>query len=334
VSEKILTITVPSYNTAAFIDKNIPTFLDNRILDKLEVLIINDGSKDTTPQVAQKYVDRYPDTVRLVNKENGGHGSVINKGIEEAKGKYFKVIDGDDWVEKDSLYKLIQELEKTNSDLVINPFHFVFENTGKRRLQNFPSDTYGKEFQFKDVCHLYQKLPIHSITFKTSLLKENSIHVREHCFYEDNEYDLLPIPYVKTITVYDFPVYEYLVAQKNQSISDNNSYKNHLMFYAVVKDCIKCFYENSDVALSIKNYIKRTILELIRSQYNIYLRIGNKKDCYARFAEFNGDLKKNYGDFYTAVGKRYGYIKFIQSENKLSFNLTSQLMKAYKRFTM
>lgn len=334
MSDKILTIAVPSYNTAAFIDKNIPSFLDDRILDDLEVLIINDGSKDDTPQVAQKYVDKYPNTVRLINKKNGGHGSVINKGIEEARGKYFKVIDGDDWVEKDSLYKLISELEKLNSDLVINPYHFVFENTGKRKLQSFPSDTMGKEFLFKDVCRLYQKLPIHSITFKTSILKENSIRVREHCFYEDNEYDLFPIPYVKTVTVFDFPVYEYLIAQKNQSVSSYNSFKNHLMFYSVVKDCIECFNRCQKLDVSVKSYMNSTILELVRSQYNIYLRVGYSKECYSKFVAFNNDFKVNYGDFYSKVGERYRYIRLLQNQNIFIFIFTSMLMKVYKKFTM
>ena len=328
---KILSIIVPSYNTSAFIDKNIPTLLDQRILEELEVLIINDGSKDNTAEIAQKYADRYPQTVKVVSKENGGHGSVINKGIEIATGKYFKVIDGDDWVEKDSLYKLISKLKKSNSDLIINPYHIVYENNKKRKLIKFEAPQYGKKLQFEKICSLYQKLPIHSITYKTSLLRENGIRVREHCFYEDNEYDLFPIPYVKTATVLRFSVYQYLMDQKNQSVSDANSLKNDSMFCQVVFDCMDMYDQKKDsLSENIDGYIKNTILELVRSQYNIYLRNGFSDGAYYKFEKFNKMLKDNREEYYIQTGNRYKYIKLLQTENKFIYLAFSTLIKIYK----
>ena len=128
--EKILSIVIPSYNTGQFLDKNIITMLDSRINNKLEILIVNDGSSDDTAERATKYQKLYPGTVKLINKENGGHGSVINKGIEIASGRYFKVIDGDDWVVKENLVSLIADLENIDSDIVLNPYHFIFEGGG------------------------------------------------------------------------------------------------------------------------------------------------------------------------------------------------------------
>ena len=110
---KLLTIIIPSYNTMSFMDKNISTFLDERLFEKTEILIINDGSEDETATLARKYEKKYKGYIRLIDKENGGHGSTINIGIKEAKGKFFKVVDADDWVNTENLVKLIFDLEIT-----------------------------------------------------------------------------------------------------------------------------------------------------------------------------------------------------------------------------
>ena len=100
---KVLTITVPSYNVEKFLENTLDSFLDERILEDLEVLIVDDGSKDRTAEIGKQYEERYPDTFRVISKENGGHGSTINRGIKEARGTYFKVVDGDDWVDRKSV---------------------------------------------------------------------------------------------------------------------------------------------------------------------------------------------------------------------------------------
>ena len=105
--EKILTVTVPSYNVEKFLENTLDSFVDERVLDDIEVLIVDDGSKDKTAEIGRKYEEKYPDTFRVISKENGGHGSTINRGIGEAKGKYFKVVDGDDWVDQDGFAELI-----------------------------------------------------------------------------------------------------------------------------------------------------------------------------------------------------------------------------------
>lgn len=120
---KILTITIPSYNTSQYIDSCLPTFLSNKkILKDIEILIINDGSKDDTLVKAKYYENKYPETIKVVDKENGGHGSTINSGIKLASGKYFKIVDGDDWVDNNNFTNLVQQLKKIDTDMVVNPY--------------------------------------------------------------------------------------------------------------------------------------------------------------------------------------------------------------------
>ena len=99
MDEKILTVTVPSYNVQAYLEDCLESFVNSEVMDDIEVLIVNDGSSDDTATIAERYVSKYENTFRLINKENGGHGSTINTGAREARGKYFKVVDGDDWVD-------------------------------------------------------------------------------------------------------------------------------------------------------------------------------------------------------------------------------------------
>lgn len=335
MNKKVLTIVIPSYNTAKFVDKNIPAFLEDSILDDIELLIINDGSTDHTAEIAKKYEEKYPNTVHVVSKKNGGHGSVINKGIEIATGTYYKVVDGDDWVDTNNLCRLVVDLKRQEADLVINPYHLVYAGSGRRKLVKFWAPVYGVSILFDDVCANYQKLPIHSITYKTQILRNNGIRVRERCFYEDNEYDLLPIPFVNTIAIYGYPIYEYLVAQQNQSVSDENALKNHHMFYDVIQDCIIGFEKcKKSLSYNKQNYMLRTIMELIRSQYNIYLRNGFINGTYEKMVKFNQDLKERYSFYFYSVAERYSYIKGIQNEKRVLFKVFALILGIYKKIMM
>ena len=130
----------------------------------------------------------------------------------------------------------------------------------------------------------------------------------------------------------DFPVYQYLLAQKNQSVSDTNVLKNHKMFATVIFDCISMNEKyKSDISEQKESYIVNTILELIRSQYNIYLRNGFKNNSFDWFISFNEMLKKEHYTYYLATSKKYSYIRALQHENKVAFWLLSKLMKAFKK---
>ena len=119
---KILTIVVPSYNTELYIDECLPTIISSKSIDDIEILLVNDGSTDNTLKKARYFEELYPQSIRVIDKENGGHGSVINRGIKEATGKYFKVIDGDDWVDTAAFNQLVSCLKRVDVDLVMNPY--------------------------------------------------------------------------------------------------------------------------------------------------------------------------------------------------------------------
>ena len=132
---KILSVTIPTYNVEKYLKQCLDSFIIPEIIDDMEILIVNDGSTDSSPIIAKEYTEKYPDTFKLINKENGGHGSTINTGIANATGKYFKVVDSDDWVDTKSMINLMATLKKDDCDLVYSNYYWVDNDTGKKTVE-------------------------------------------------------------------------------------------------------------------------------------------------------------------------------------------------------
>ena len=329
---KILTIVIPSYNTESFIDKNMRTFLDERLYEKVEILIVNDGSKDKTVELAKKYEDQYSGYIRLINKENGGHGSVINRGIKEAQGKYFKVIDADDWVNTENLVRLVLDLEKTDADVVINPYMIIDQQTQKETICDYKEiQALPPESSFDLLVKKNIRLGLHPVTYKTDILRENHIEVTEKCFYEDWQYDLYPVPYLKTVTIFDYPVYWYLIGQKTQSVDAANALKNIEMSYKVFSDMVD-FYEKhkSEYNENIDIYMRKSIGVFLRSIYNIYLRNYRSENVFETMKEMDEKIKSVSQFFYDYVGENNSYIRYIRRGSQRTFVVIGMIMRVYK----
>ncbi len=197
--------------------------------EDVEILIVNDGSVDETPQIAQEYVEKYPDIVRLINKENGGHGSAVNAGLEEAVGLYFKVVDSDDWVREDAYHKIMEILRQFAGsrevlDMLVS--NFVYEKEGEKRNKvmryrhALPQDVL---FNWKDVRHFMkgQYILMHSVIFRTKLLKECGMKLPEHTFYVDNIYVFEPLLHVENMYYLDVNFYRYYIGRADQSVNES-----------------------------------------------------------------------------------------------------------------
>ena len=286
---KILTITVPAYNVEKYMDEVLPTFLEPSILNKIEILIVNDGSKDNTSVIGKQYEARYPGIIYLIDKENGGHGSTINKGIELATGKYFKVVDGDDWVDTDAFVKYVNTLEKLDTDAVATPFHRVNEVTGERELNLFNGIEFGREYRLDDIINrMDNKYQMHGLTFKTEILKQIP-KISEHCFYVDQEYIIYPLKKVQTIYFLDAPIYQYRVGNAAQSVSTQSYMKNREMHKKVAKN-ILYFYQNEPLSDEKRRFLKCRVSQLINTQLRIYLSFRPSKEIKAELMDFYHEM--------------------------------------------
>ena len=231
---KILTLVVPAYNSAQFLDKGIPSMLHTEILDKLEIIIVNDGSTDATKTVAEKYVTQHPGTVRLISQENKGHGGALNSGFAAATGKYIKPIDADDWIQTQNLPEFIRLLENCDSDVVLTPYRTVDISNGEILSYTCTPSRFGVPMPMDEIMenwrNFYQCTVFHGIAYRRDFYQEKGLQLSEHVFYEDNEYATFPFCRAETVTALDLHIYEYRIGDVTQSMSTANQIKrlNHL----------------------------------------------------------------------------------------------------------
>ena len=257
--EKLLTISVAAYNVEAYLDKLMASVIDSGALERLEVLIVNDGSKDRTAEIARGYESRYPDSVRLIDKPNGGHGSTINRGIREAKGKYFRALDGDDWVHSANLASLVSRLEETEAELILSDFLYCWED-GREELAAFPDLTDGETYTMEEIVSNADRMLYHAVIYRTDILRDHEIALDEHCFYVDTEFMMYPVPYVRSVRYLRPPVYCYRLGLEGQSVSIPSRVK-HIDNGRQVAESLLDFYLAVEESLTgaKKDYLLRKI---------------------------------------------------------------------------
>lgn len=317
-NKKILAIGIPSYNGEAYLDRCIPTFIDKELMDKIEVIIVNDGSKDRTQEIAEKYEKMYPGTVKVINKENGGHGSAVNAALYNTNAKYYKVVDCDDWVETKQLKKLVNFLEKNDIDLVSSSYETVDMVTGKSNYINNSVPEYEKKYNLDelDMNNIY--VSIHAATYRTKLLTEHNIKLQENTFFVDVEYQLLPFEYVRTIAFVNYPLYKYMIGNVNQSIDKNNFVMRYDHHNRVVHRIIE-FLKNAKLNESQMNYIENVFEKVLYTHYSLSCYYDQDKERGRKRAlEFDKYLKENNEYFYNKIGNLYKNIKELR---KNDFNL-------------
>ena len=327
--DKILSVSIASYNVEKFLDQTLESCLVPEIMDKLEVIIVNDGSKDGTAGIAGKYVDMAPGTFVLINKENGGYGSTVNAGIKSATGKYFRLLDGDDWFDKDGLREFIGILEEADEDMIIARFRRVFETDGHTE----ESDQ-GAKIPF--VTGTFDELPddawftMHSITYRTKLLKENNVTLTEHCFYTDQEYDLLPLRWVNTVRVAPVTVYCYRIGRGEQSISLSGLEKHYNEQTIVLKRLYNVYSDVFKRETKKDNYIYKYFGKRTRFQVRTYLIISKSKQHKKDLIDFVEYLKSEQPEIYKRLLLRKSF-KLLVWTNYAAYGVLHYLMlKKYR----
>lgn len=224
---KLLSFAVPCYNSAAYMEKCVDSLLKGG--EDVEIIIVNDGSTDETAMIADKYAKEYPSIIKAVHKENGGHGSAVNTGIDQASGLYFKVVDSDDWVKEEPYMQILDTLKDlTGGERVLDMLvsNFVYEKVGEKRhkvMRYKHALPIGEIFTWEDVKHFHkgQYMLMHSVIFRTKLLRECAIRLPEHTFYVDNLYVFEPLIYVRNMYYLDVNFYRYYIGREDQSVNES-----------------------------------------------------------------------------------------------------------------
>ena len=268
MSDKLLTITVPVYNTEEYLPKCLDSLIIDEYMDILEVLIVIDGSPDNSLAIAQEYAQKYPNTFIVINKENGGHSSAINKGLELATGKYFKLLDSDDWFDKDSFKVFIENLQGLDIDMVMTDYVVEYVSQNKQELVGLNiSENKIYSIDQVDITKIPNFLAMHRIAYRTSLFKEVNFKLPEKTFYTDVLYAHLPFFKTNSFVYYKLPLYRYYVGREGQSMNLTNLFRNKTHLYLVFSILYKNYLlYKDDMSINKKEYFLNFI-----EKYNLYI---------------------------------------------------------------
>ena len=225
--DKLITFAVPCYNSAAYMEHCVKTLLQGG--DDIEIILVDDGStKDDTPAICDRYQAEYPDIVRAIHQENGGHGEGVNQGLRHAQGMYYKVVDSDDWLDEAALKAVLDKLRafagaEQPLDLFIANYVYehVEDNTQKvmKYTNVFPE---GRVFTWNEIGRFRpsQYLLMHSVIYRTEMLRACRLELPKHTFYVDNIFVYQPLPYVKNMYYLDVDLYRYFIGRSDQSVNE------------------------------------------------------------------------------------------------------------------
>lgn len=253
MADKILTIVVPTYNTESLLPRCLDSLIvEKSLMDLVEILVIIDGSPDNSIAVAKKYEVKYPNTFKVINKENGGHGSTINKGLELAKGKYFKVLDSDDWFDNHSYNFFLQRLINLEVDIVLTDYSHEFIHENKQEVITLVDFESNKVLDFDQINYALSSRTLFAMartTFKTSVLRESKVILLEKTYYVDTILAVIPLFIANSIIYYPINLYRYYQGREEQSIAFKNLIKNRSHLNRVIRYLYN-YYNSNKVSLS------------------------------------------------------------------------------------
>ena len=260
---KLLTVTVPCYNSQDYMRHCIESLLPGG--ERVEILIIDDGSKDDTGRIADEYAEKYPTIVRVIHQENGGHGEGINQGLRHATGIYFKVVDSDDWLSDDFpafLDLLEQCVARGGVDLAVTNYYYVHsDGIGDRSINYSSVLPEGRVFTWADTrpFRIHQMLTIHSCTFRTENMRKWGCELPKHTFYEDNLMVYLTLPHTRRMVYMNADLYRYAIGRPDQSVQRTVMMKRYHHQILVTERCFTSCHLDDIQEPRLKRYMRHEL---------------------------------------------------------------------------
>lgn len=308
---KLLTIVIPTYNTENYLPKCLDSLIIPKRMKQIEILIVIDGSPDNSVDVAKIYEQKYPNSIKVIEKVNGGHGSTINRGLELASGKYFRVLDSDDWFNKVNFSDFLLKLSNSNEDLVMTHMteQIIHKNKSiKKSSADIEFDKVYKTDYFDYNNYEIDFFGMSRCTYRTSTLRENNLNLLENIFFEDSYLHVFHLASAKTFVFYDFDLYNYLIGRPGQSVTSDIT-RNHIMCWQKVIVQIISFRAHIKFTQNKLKFIDKVIHSYISHQYNLIFKL--------RYFEFKFELKN-----LNKLLNKYDYLyKFSHPKRTLSSNL-------------
>ncbi len=320
---KLLTVTIPCYNSQEYMTHAIESALAGG--DDMEILIVDDGSTDNTLAIAQEYEKKYPLIVRAIHKENGGHGSAVNTGIANATGKFFKVLDSDDWFDVDSLKKIIHFIkyiakDSIPLDLIVSNYVYEKPSINKQKSMNyrsaFPCNKFLSWDEAKHFC-MTNNLLMHSLMYRTELLRKCKLQLPEHTFYVDNIFAFVPLPYVKRLYYLNVDLYRYYIGRDDQSVNEAVMTKRIDQQIKITKIMIDSFDLDSIKSKKLQSYMLQYLSIMMIVTSALLVNEGSKANLAKRQELWNYLKNADQKVYHLITQKKFGFaLQFKSSFGK------------------
>lgn len=309
---KLLSIVVPCFNSEKYVRRCLDSLITGG--DDVEIIVVDDGSADRTGEIAERYASRFPEMVTVVHKENGGHGSGVNMGLRLASGKYFKVVDSDDWLDEEAYCELLKRIRRwarqekegdryASPDLVICNYTYNHLDEGMEKTMS-----YRNVFPEGQICtwdeiksfRPSQYLIMHALLYRTEVLRKSGLVLPEHTFYVDNIFAYYPLPYVKTLYYMDIDLYQYYLGREDQSVNEKvliSRIEQQIKVTKIVAECVD-LREVRERHPKLANYMCRNV-SIMMAISSIHLLLSGEEGAKIRHREIWDELKReNPGLYY------------------------------------
>lgn len=336
---KIITFAIPCYNSAAYMEHCIETLLPGG--DDVEIIIVNDGSSDDTGKIADDYASRYPGIVKAIHQENGGHGEGVNTGLKNASGLYYKVVDSDDWLDVPGMMKVLSVLKElcmkgTGPDMMVCNYVYEHSVDNTRHTVSYRNVFPQNRILGWDNMGSFrpsQYLLMHSVIYRTELLRECGLVLPKHTFYVDNLFVYMPLPYVKTLYYMDIDLYRYFIGREDQSVNeqvmlkriDQQLYVNKLMIDS-------CDTLEKLPSRRLSSYMV-SYLSMMMTISSVFLQIAATKEALQKKSDLWSYLKQTNTRIYYRL--RYRFLGTItnlpgKAARRMTIHLYRLTRKIYK----
>lgn len=332
---KVITIIIPTYNMEKYLRRCLDSLLvSTEVRSYLEVLVINDGSKDTSPSIAHEYESNYPECIRVIDKENGNYGSCVNRGLKEAQGRYVKVVDADDYVITRNFESFVRNLSDVDSDLIVSDFDVVTieGKVDKKWSYNLPQK---KVSRIIDYCNSFdfKNMQMHAVAYKKSLLLDMDYKQTEGISFTDQEWMLYPMTKVETFFYIPVVVYQYVIGREGQTVADTNL-PRVLDQHLIILYRALSYINNKSLDNNLYEFVKYRLMFLFTFFYRRLLLL---KD-YGKINEIENQIKNINYRFYEDMNDTrldrflpFKFIKALRNGNTLSLSIALSCFKVLSK---
>ena len=295
--EKLLTIIIPTYNMEKYLPKCLDSLIiEEHLMSQLDIIVVNDGSKDSSSEIAHTYEKRFPDSITVIDKQNGNYGSCINAGLEVATGKYIRVLDSDDSYDNKIFQLFVEQLAHLDVDLVVTNYAIVDESD--RVIDTKKCNMIaGQESFLND--YKGDRISMHAITYKRNVFNGWNYHQTEGVSYTDTEWIIVPMLHVVTMIYLDLNVYNYLVGREGQTVDKKVFVKKCLELLLVIKNILTT---TSNMYFRNKCYVDKCIMHTLEYLYHTIIIYGNKKQN-DLLKVFDKELQNDYNFYFKKLNQ-------------------------------